>query len=190
MSVRLVAVTCAADFQKVKALYREAIPAHERLPAGFLYKKRLKEGVGFYSIYDGEEWVGFVYMLSGEDLAYIYYFAIDETFRSKGYGSAALASVKALYAGKRIILAIDAVKESTPDFEKRQKRKAFYDRNGFVASGYISGKKTAPLMELLVHGGPINMEDMKRLNRLIGKYIGGLLGPVVTWLQNRVIKEV
>ena len=75
------------DWKKIKALYLRAFPAVERLPFWLLKKKTQRRIAEFCSLYDDDEWVGFIYTLKNDSLAYVFFLAIDDTKRSHGYGS-------------------------------------------------------------------------------------------------------
>ena len=51
------------DWKKIKALYLRAFPAVERLPFWLLKKKTQRRIAEFCSLYDDDEWVGFIYTL-------------------------------------------------------------------------------------------------------------------------------
>ena len=74
------------DWKKIKALYLRAFPAVERLPFWLLKKKTQRRIAEFCSLYDDDEWVGFIYTLKNDSLAYVFFLAIDDTKRSHGYG--------------------------------------------------------------------------------------------------------
>lgn len=60
MTLKLVTAT-PADLPKIKELYLSAFPAVERIPF-WLLKKRTKTGIAeFCSLYDDDNWVGFIY---------------------------------------------------------------------------------------------------------------------------------
>ena len=64
------------------------------------------------------------------------YLAISDAVRGKVYGSAVLQAVQKKYAGKRIILNIEEMDETGPNYAQRVKRKAFYQKNGFEILDY------------------------------------------------------
>jgi hypothetical protein len=69
------------DWKKIKALYLRAFPAVERLPFWLLKKKTQRRIAEFCSLYDDDEWVGFIYTLKNDSLAYVFFLAIDDTRR-------------------------------------------------------------------------------------------------------------
>jgi len=64
-----------------------AFPVEERVPFWFLMAKSKRKNAGFYGIYEKEKWVGFVYIVSYQDIRYVFYLAVSEKERGEGYGS-------------------------------------------------------------------------------------------------------
>lgn len=63
----------------------------------------------FYSVYEKETWVGFVYLIKYQDIIYVFYLAVSEKERGGGYGSKILKKITDKYQEKRIILCIEPV---------------------------------------------------------------------------------
>lgn len=118
------------EYKRIKKLYHDAFPMDERAPFWLLRKRADRENVDFWAVYSEEEWVGLAYVISREDLSYLFYLAIAQEVRGKGYGSAVLGAIKEKYAGSRIILAIEELDENAPNYQERIKRKQFYEKNG------------------------------------------------------------
>lgn len=122
--------------RKVKRLYYSAFPKVERCPYSIL-KSRVKKGKGeFYSIYEESTFVGLIYNIVYSDIVYIYYFALEESLRHKGYGSNILNDIKLMYKDKRIILMAESIDESASNYQERVNRGKFYSKNGFAYQGY------------------------------------------------------
>lgn len=123
-------ITDQHDFDKINQLYQRAFPDNERAPIDTLLEKA-KEGKGeFLGIYDDQCWVGFVYVITYQQLSYILYLAIDEQYRYHGYGSALLQKMQKRY-DHTIMLCIEEVAPHYENYKQRVKRKQFYMKNGF-----------------------------------------------------------
>lgn len=121
-----------SDYKIVKKLYLSAFPKNER-PPFFMLKAGVKKGAGdFFVARDGELFVGFAYTVIYKDLAYLFYFAIDDALRGKGYGSAVLTELKRIYGEKRFFLAREMLDKDAPNYDERVKRREFYLKNGFT----------------------------------------------------------
>ena len=137
MNIKFTEIQNSEEKNKVKSLFQRAIPANERTPFFWLWWKRKRPAVSFVNVYDDEDWVGAVFFSTHKDLVYVWIFAIDDTVRSKGYGSAVFTEIKRLYPNHRILLGIEEPHENAKNNEQRIKRKQFYERNGFRSTGII-----------------------------------------------------
>ena len=101
-------------FFKVRRLYLSAFPKIERHPVMELFSASSKGRAEF-----------------------LLYFAVDESKRNKGYGSAILDSIRKRYEGKDVVLLIESLHEECDNMDIRIRRKGFYLRNGFRDTGLI-----------------------------------------------------
>ena len=140
------------DFRTIHAIYREAFPPEELMPWWLL---RLTAGGRHAEVLaareDGEI-IGFVYSLLQADIVYFFFFAMEKNHRGRGFGSEILAEVRRRYAGRRIFLGRESLDPGADNYEQRQRRVAFYRRNGFhdlperitEAVGSFSNFRTVP----------------------------------------------
>ncbi|MCH4155458.1 MAG: GNAT family N-acetyltransferase [Muribaculaceae bacterium] len=140
------------DLPKVEALYVHSFPSFERAPFAYLVEPYPQ--VEFSAFYDADLFVGFVYIVTHSGISYIFYLAVAQEFRGKGYGSAILAQIRATHPSNRIILEIDDVSVKSADAPTRIRRKAFYLRNGYTENSVHIRMYGQP-MEVLSQGGPI-----------------------------------
>lgn len=148
--------------QRVKKLYDEAFPAHERLPMRVLLKKAKKISVDFWAIYNQDMFVGFTYLVTNKGLTYVLYLAIDEHARSKGYGGQILSMIKEKDCSNRIILNIETVVNGVENYEQRVTRKKFYLRNEYTNSGLMYKDRWATY-EVLLHGRYVEEQEFTQL---------------------------
>ena len=115
--------------EEIKQLYLDAFPFEERIPFYIMVLVGNDKGVEFLSIYDDDTWLGFIHTLVGDELSYIFYFAIDNRLRRSGYGSKILHEYKKIHP--RLSLAIEPIEENSDNIKQRRKRLEFYKKNGF-----------------------------------------------------------
>lgn len=175
MNILLKKVSSRAERKQIRSLYRHAFPADERAPFRLLSRKANRGNVDWWSIYDGDTWVGFFYVMHYDDLSYVFYFAISEQCRGKGYGSRALRELKKKYAGRRIFLAIEQLEPTAENYAERVRRKQFYERNGFTDL-HEKLREANVVYSLLGTGGTVQKEEYKTLIRNWG---GSLLVKLV-----------
>jgi len=172
--IQLTEINNSVERNKIKSLYCTALPAEERMPFFWIYSKRKRKNVSFFNIYDGDEWAGFVYFSHNKDLIYVWFFAIDENARSKGYGSAVLAEIKRLYPDFRIVLGVEMIDENAENNAQRIKRKRFYERNGFRETDYMLQYRDLKV-EFLLFGDSFDIEELYAIFRKSGWLIGGFI---------------
>ena len=161
MKVRLVRAS-RSDYAKIKQLYRKAFPPEEQAPFWLLRWKAHQRIVDFWSVYADVHWAGLLYIVNDNDLSYIFYFAVSEEIRGKGIGSAALQTAVQKYTGRRLFLAIEEIDKAASNYAERVRRKAFYERNGFVKQpGRL--QEAQDMSEVLGVGGRVRPEEYKHL---------------------------
>ena len=121
------------EYTKFKALYRKAFPREERVPVRFLMDKEVDGTLN--ACYDGELFCGFYATLTFGNITHILFLAVDDTLRGQGYGSSLLELISSHYPQNRIILDIEAEDCTASNNGQRIRRKAFYEKNGYVESG-------------------------------------------------------
>src|SRR5699024_5106784 len=99
------------DIDKFKTLYYSAFPKEERIPMSSLLRKTKKDFIDLFAFYDKGVFVGFTYIVTYKDITLVFYLAIDDSFRSRGYGRKALNKIKEHYPNSRVILNIEAIDE-------------------------------------------------------------------------------
>ena len=154
----------AGDLPYAEDLYLFSFPENERIPFDEIVKVSAT-GFGELSVAkDGDELIGMVYILKGEDLVYIYYLAVDPGKRGRGYGSAILTLLKERFQGCRFALSSESPDPGAPNLEERQWRISFYLMNGFEDSGRRNmwkGERYA----LLTYGGKVGRMEANRMFR-------------------------
>ena len=158
--------------KEVKKLYRCAFPADERAPLFMLFNKTKYDRYNFYAIVEDGEFVGLIYTIETEKMVYVFFFAITEQNRGKGYGTKALECIKNMHPDKVIALMIeDTTIASVPNLEERINRLGFYERNGFERLG-IHINEAGVDYELLGTDKTITCQDFLNMMK---DYVGSLL---------------
>ena len=111
-------------------------------------------------------------------MIFIMFLAVDESLRTKGYGSAILKEIKNRYPDKKIMVSIEPCNDSAPDIEVRKRRKAFYRKNGYGETGYII-KLSGVVQEIMITNGDF---DKKEFLLFFIFYSNGTVWPKI-WLK-------
>ena len=149
------------NLEEIKQLYLDAFPFEERIPFYIMVLVGNDKGVEFLSIYDDDTWLGFIHTLVGDELSYIFYFAIDNRLRRSGYGSKILHEYKKIHP--RLSLAIEPIEENSDNIKQRRKRLEFYKKNGFESLDTMVVEMGIEFELMGAKGMEIKESDYKKL---------------------------
>lgn len=125
-----------SDLEKVNSLGKEAFPPEEYISSEKMLKMSAADKSLLYlALYDDNRFVGFTVIKVHKDIAYLFFLAICSECRGLGYGSQAIATLKALYPDYCKVVDFEMIDDNAPNNEQRIKRKNFYLRNGFNETG-------------------------------------------------------
>lgn len=161
--------------KKVKQMYINSFPKEERMPFFFMVLMSKMDYTDFWAFYDKDILCGFVYMAIVDDILFIMFFAVDENFRSKGYGSHILAKLESLYPNHKIIVTIEKCDEDAPNLEQRVRRKKFYLHNGYLDTGYLIELSNTK-QEILIKNGEF---DQHEFSDFFKRYGNGSMNPKI-----------
>ncbi len=115
-----------SDYRDIKVIYTGAFPHDERVPFRLLRKRAEQGRADFWIISEKGKNIGLVYLVTYKDLAYLFYYAIDSSYRGKGYGTKAMKAIIEMYKKYRLFLALEDCKEESKNEMQRIKRHDFY----------------------------------------------------------------
>lgn len=124
------------DLKEIKGIILEAFPPEERPPFRFLIRRTGKPFVDFWGAYDEGRLVGITYVVHSEGAAYLFFLAIANKERGKGYGGALLEMMKEKYAPECLFLALEPLDPKAENYEQRVNRHNFYLRHGLKDMPY------------------------------------------------------
>lgn len=111
-------------------LYFSAFPEDERIDTSDLYELYNQGFIEIDLINHNNKNIGFAVIYLNENIHLLSYFAIDPALRGMGYGSKSLKLLKEKYDD--LMIEIESTKfKDADDYSLRNRRKAFYIRNGF-----------------------------------------------------------
>ena len=164
----------------VKKVYLDSFPKNERMPFLMMVAMSKLWNTAFLGFYDSDTLCGFVYLAHNSKIVFIMFLAVDETLRSKGYGSAILQDIQNKYPEKKIIISIEPCDKNAFDIELRTKRKEFYMRNGYQETGYMM-KLNGIVQEIIIKNGKF---DKKQFRSFLALYSNGTMWPRI-WKQTK-----
>ena len=161
---------------QVKALYESAFPANERIPIKHLLDDKIKRE--FWAFFDGDLFCGFSNSITHGSITNIVYFAVVSELRSRGYGSQILQAIRKQHPDTRLVVDIEVEEDSkdTEEFERRNRRRDFYQRNGFDAAP-VEYHWQGEHYRLLSAGGTVTEKEFRDFWKEILKDIPGAKYP-------------
>ena len=124
-------ITAVSADETIRRLYEMAFPIEEQLPWEDLMRLTDEMPLDFTAYYDEDTFIGFTIVLPRDEYNWFWYFAVDGHLRGKGYGQQILNHIVSKYHDKRLILDMESTRQKCDNMEQRQRRNAFYVRNGF-----------------------------------------------------------
>ena len=116
----------------IRPLFLSAFPEDERPPANIYFKNFKKDINQLFGFYDGDTFIGFASVTFYKDICYLFFLAVKEEQRDKGYGSKIISILKEIFKDYVLLICYEEVDEKYPDYENRLRREKFYVRNGFI----------------------------------------------------------
>jgi len=161
---------------QVKALYESAFPANERIPIKHLLDNKIKRE--FWAFFDGDLFCGFSNSITHGSITNIVYFAVVPELRSRGYGSKILQAIRKKHPDSRIVVDIEVEEDSkdAEELERRNRRRDFYQRNGFDAAP-VEYHWQGEHYRLLSAGGSVTDKEFRDFWKEILKDIPGAKYP-------------
>ena len=163
------------EYKSIKNLYKKAFPIDERAPFWLLMRKANQSSADFWALYDEKEWIGIAYVVRYKQLAYIFYLAIAQEKRSKGYGEKVMNTLKDYYNGNRLFLALEALDETANNYEQRVKRHSFYEKCGLSDLPYKI-KEAFVIYDIMGIGGIVEPEEYRgMIEHYLGKFFSKMI---------------
>lgn len=153
-------------FEKINS---DAFPPSESMPLDDMFALSEETDADILGIYDGDMPIGFSFIVKHADCAYLYYFAIDKSCRSKGYGSAALVEILNRYKNLQLTLDFEEIEETADNYEQRKRRKSFYLQNGFYETGrytLLNGER----FEVVCSEKKLNVTGLESLLKILHRH--------------------
>ena len=162
---KLVKPTGIIRWLKLYKLYMSAFPAEERKPVFMILKMYRKGKTDIWCVEHCGRFAGLAITINSKDLILLDYFAVEQTYRDLGIGSAALGELQQLYGDKGLFVEIESTRENAPNQSQRLRRKHFYLSCG-LEELYVTAKLFGVIMELLGNRCQLDYEKYKNFYRV------------------------
>lgn len=121
--------------KQIKRLFLSAFPREERPPIRLLYRRHRQGKADFRAVMEGDTFIGLVLITGCETVKTLMFFAVEEAFRGKGYGSEVLEMIRQEFANMPFFLCAEPLDDAAPNARERVNRLRFYAHNGFTEIG-------------------------------------------------------
>lgn len=145
------------DWLRIRRLYFQAFPQDERKPFGRIISMVRQGRSDVWCFFYQGRFAGFATTINGDGLVMIDYLAVAQPLRGQGVGTQALRTLCRAYPGQGVFVEIESPFEQTEDAAARLRRKAFYERCGFIPSRTMADV-FGVRMELMCHGCSVNFD--------------------------------
>lgn len=119
------------NYHVIKDLQMTAFPPEESFTPEELLKLSESVKIKYKSFWEGEQFCGIIFYNVGENMLYLFYLAVPEELRSKGYGAKLIQWLIKMYPNKTVVGNIEPVGFNAENENQRIRRLAFYEQNGF-----------------------------------------------------------
>ncbi len=170
------------EFARLWRLYLEAFPASERKPFALLRRMSREGTADFWNLEADGRFAGLAFVIRGDGIVLLDYFAVAKNKRGGGVGTAALAALLDRYRGG-FFLEIESTLEEAKNAAQRRKRKAFYLGCG-LKELHTEAMLFGVRMELLGIGCTMSFDRYREFyRRHLGEWAAGHVAPVKTFYE-------
>lgn len=149
-----------AGDEQLKQLYQTAFPENEQIPWDYLMRLVGEMHLDFTAYYDENTLIGFTIVYPRPSFSWYWYFAVKEELRGKGLGQQILSQLIERYKGLSSVLDVESTKQNPcPNLEQRQRRHAFYLRNGFRDTNVYRWYGDIEMTMMVMGPGEFTMQD-------------------------------
>jgi len=149
-----------AGDEQLKQLYQTAFPENEQIPWDDLMRLVGEMHLDFTAYYDENTLIGFTIVYPRPSFSWYWYFAVKEELRGKGLGQQILSQLIERYKGLSSVLDMESTKQNPcPNLEQRQRRHAFYLRNGFRDTNIYRWYDDIEMTMMVMGPGEFTMQD-------------------------------
>ena len=156
--------------EQLKQLYQTAFPENEQIPWNELVRLIGEMHLDFTAYYQGKELIGFTIVYPRPSFNWYWYFAVKEELRGKGFGHKILTALIEKYKGQSCVLDMESPRQPCNNTEQRQRRHAFYLRNGFRDTNLYRTYDDIEMTIMMMGDDIFTMQDWDAIVAELRKY--------------------
>lgn len=152
--------------RQVKDLFVSAFPREERPPFWMMMRRCRQGKAEFCAVTDGDKFVGLTYVIGDSKVKTLMFLAVSDDARGGGYGTRILQAVHSKYGDVKLFLNIEPLDETSPNYEQRCRRKAFYERNGMSLLDY-QVREAGVTYEMMTFGEYVTIDEYEDVMKVM-----------------------
>ena len=163
-------ITATNVNEQIKHLYQTAFPENEQIPWDELVRLIGEMHLDFTAYFEGESFIGFTIVFPYEPFNWYWYFAVRPELRGQGKGQQILTALLEKYKGKSCVLDMESPRQECNNKEQRQRRHAFYIRNGFRDTNLYRCWDDLEMTIMMIGPGTFTMQNWDEIVGELTKY--------------------
>ena len=163
-------ITPAYADAEIRLLYETAFPQEEQIPWDDLVRLIDEMHLDFTAYYNDGKLIGFTIVYPRPSFNWYWYFAVKEELRGKGLGQQILDQLIEKYKGQSCVLDMESPRQECANKEQRQRRHAFYLRNGFRDTNVYRCWDDLEMTIMMMGPGTFTLQDWDEIVGELRKY--------------------
>ena len=163
-------ITAANVNEQIKHLYQTAFPENEQIPWDELVRLIGEMHLDFTAYYGEDNFIGFTIVYPRTSFNWYWYFAVRPELRGQGKGQQILTALLEKYKGQSYVLDMESPRQECNNKEQRQRRHAFYLRNGFRDTYLYRCWDDLEMTIMMIGPGTFTMQNWDEIVGELTKY--------------------
>ena len=152
-------ITATNADEQIRQLYETAFPEDEQIPWEDLMRLVDEMPMTFTAYFNDDAFIGFTILYPRKSFHWLWYFAVREDLRGRGYGQQILTHLLERYKGKNIVLDMESPTQVCENIDQRKRRHAFYLRNGFRDTNVYRSYNNITMTIMMIGEGSFTLND-------------------------------
>ena len=163
-------ITATNVNEQIKHLYQTAFPENEQIPWDELVRLIGEMHLDFTAYYEEDNFIGFTIVYPRTSFNWYWYFAVRPELRGQGKGQQILTALLEKYKGQSCVLDMESPRQECNNKEQRQRRHAFYLRNGFRDTNVYRCWDDLEMTIMMIGPGTFTMQNWDEIVGELTKY--------------------
>ena len=163
-------ITAANVNEQIKQLYQTAFPVNEQIPWDDLVRLIGEMHLDFTAYSEDDNFIGCTIVYPRTSFNWYWYFAVRPELRGQGIGQQILTTLLEKYKGQSCVLDMESPRQECDNKEQRQRRHAFYLRNGFRDTNVYRCWDDLEMTIMMIGPGEFTLQNWDEIVGELRKY--------------------